>query len=106
MRAPWTTCATPSVDLPPLDPGVVDDEEALAALLETWVARDPSRAAGEIQCFEDALQGCLDASRWRLASRLLGLVLAAADDRLVRAVRHAFAEGRRFPIGPEEEVAP
>ena len=57
MRAPWTTCCHPSVDLPALDPCVVDDEEALAALLETWAASDPQSAAGEIECFEDALQG-------------------------------------------------
>ena len=104
-RSSKMVCATP-VDMPTLDPCVVDDEETLASLLETWAASDPVRAGGEVECYEDALRSCLDASRWRLASRLLGLGRASADDRLVRAVRHAFAEGRRFPMPPEEEVTP
>jgi len=99
-------CSTMSYELPALDPCIVDDEEALAALLETWAAGDPCRAADEVECFEAALRECLDASRWRLAARLIGLIRAAADDRLVRLVRHAFGEGRRFSRGPEEEVVP
>jgi hypothetical protein len=97
-------CAT-TVDMPALDPCVVDDEEALAALLGTWAASDPVRAGGEVDCFEAALRSCLDASRWRLAARLLGLVRAADDDRLARLVGHALAEGRRFPLPPEEDGA-
>jgi hypothetical protein len=85
---------------------VVDDEEGLSHLLEMWAASDPHRSANDVECYEDALRSCLDASRWRLAARLLGLVRADADDRLVRAVRHAFGEGRRFPLPPGEEVAP
>ena len=104
MTRPSTTSAE-TRDLPALDPCLVDDEEALAALLETWAASDPHRSANDAECYEDALRSCLDASRWRLASRLLSLVRTAADDRLGRAVRHAFAEGRRFPLRPEEEGA-
>jgi hypothetical protein len=103
-RSPTTCCST-FVDLPALDPCLVDDEEALAALLETWAASDPHRSANDAECYEDALRSCLDASRWRLAARLLDLVRAAADDRLVRMVRHAFAEGRRFPLAKEERAS-
>jgi hypothetical protein len=91
--------------MPELDPYVVEDEEALAQVLEIWAASDPHRSA-DAECYEDALRSCLDASRWRLAARLLDLVRAAADDRLTRMVRHAFAQGRRFPLPPEEEVTP
>ena len=104
MRRSETLCSPP-VEMPALDPGVVEDEEGLALLLELWAASDPHRSA-DVQCYEDALRSCLDASRWRLAARLLDLVRAAADDRLVRAVRHAFAEGRRFPLPREEELTP
>jgi hypothetical protein len=91
--------------MPALDPGVVEDEEGLALLLELWAASDPHRSA-DVECYEDALRSCLDASRWRLAFRLLGLIRAAADDRLLRAVCHAFAEGRRFPLPPGDEATP
>ena len=100
---PSIACSSTSFELPALDPSLVDDEEGLAHLLEAWAASDPCRAAQDIECFEAALRACLDPSRWRLASRLLGLLRAAADDRLVQAVRHAFAEGRRFPLPSEQE---
>jgi hypothetical protein len=103
-RSPTTCCST-LVDLPALDPCLVDDEEALAAFLETWAASDQHRSVDDAERYEDALRSCLDASRWRLAARLLDLVRAAANDRLVRAVRHAFGEGRRFPMPLEEEGA-
>jgi hypothetical protein len=103
---PATAWCFAPVELPALDPSVVDDEDGLALLLELWAASDPHRSADEVECYEDALRSCLDASRWRLAARLLGLVRAAADDRLVRMVRHAFAEGRRFPPPSEEGVSP
>jgi hypothetical protein len=103
-RSSNTLSSTP-VDMPALDPCVVDDEEGLALLLELWTASDPHRSA-DAECYEDALRSCLDASRWHLAARLLDLVRAAADDRLMRMVRHAFAQGRRFPLPSEEEVTP
>ena len=93
---------TRAVDLPTLTPALVADDEELTFLLETWAANDPHRSADEIECFETALRASLDAERWSLASRLLGLVRAAADDRLVRVVRHAFDEGRQYPFGGAE----
>ena len=92
--------------MPPLTPSLVADEEELGQLLEAWAASDAQATADEIVCFETALRDSLDADRWGLASRLVGLVRATADDRLVRAVRHAFAEGRRFPAPAETESKP
>lgn len=93
------------VELPALSPEVVGDDELLTVAVTTWSVADEGRDDEDVERFEAALQACLDAERWGLASRLLGLLRVAADDRLTRAVAWAFLEGRRFPLSPPE-VAP
>jgi hypothetical protein len=90
---------------PVLDPIAVADDCDLALAVETWALSDVATSEAEIACFVTALQGGLDADRWALASRLLGLIRAAADDRLVRAVRWAFEQGRQHPP-PKEGGSP
>jgi hypothetical protein len=85
-------------ELPALDPLTVGDDSDLALAVETWALSDVATSEAEIDCFETALQGGLDPARWQLANRLLGLIRAAADDRLVRGVRWGFENGRRFPL--------
>lgn len=87
-----------------LDPAVVADEALLADAIMAWAASDDDRDDEEIGRFETALEGSLDAARWALASRLLGLIRAAAEARMIRAVVWAFNEGRRHPL-PASEVS-
>lgn len=91
-----------AIDLPQLDPGTVADESQLADIVEAWALTDVLDSANDIACFEAALQDSLDAASWGLASRLLGLMRAAADDRILRAVRWAFLEGLRHALLKEE----
>ena len=85
--------------LPSLDPSVVEDDALLGERLDAWLlALGPTRDGATISEFETALQASLDPARWQLASRLLGLIRADADDRLLAALRWAFTEGRRFPL--------
>lgn len=87
-----------------LDPAVVaDDDELLADAVMAWVGVDDDRDDEEIGRFESALEASLDAARWALANRLLGLLRAAADARVIRAVVWAFNEGRRHPLPPAPE---
>jgi hypothetical protein len=92
-------------ELPVLDPLTVADDCDLALAVDTWASLDIAMSEDEIACYETALQAGLDADRWQLASRLLGLIRAAADDRLVRAVRWGFEQGRRHPL-PKEGGSP
>ncbi|MFI5301897.1 MAG: hypothetical protein ACHREM_27730 [Polyangiales bacterium] len=82
------------VDEPVLTADIVEDEAALAEIVEVWAATQVLPWRDDIQCIEAALRESLDPGLYRLLDRLLGLVRAAADERLVRGVRWGFEQGR------------
>ncbi|MFI5302618.1 MAG: hypothetical protein ACHREM_31400 [Polyangiales bacterium] len=84
-----------SIVEPVLTADVAQDEPALAEIVEAWAANQLLPWAEDIRCFEAALRESLDAGGYALLDRLLGLVRAAADERLVRGVRWGFEQGRR-----------
>lgn len=80
---------------PVLTADVVEDETALAEVVEAWSAVQVLPWSEDIRCIEAALRESLDPGPYRLLDRLLGLVRATADEQLVRGVRWGFDQGRR-----------
>ncbi|MFI5302069.1 MAG: hypothetical protein ACHREM_28595 [Polyangiales bacterium] len=91
-----------SIVEPVLTADIVDDETALAEIVEAWSATQAFTWSEDIRCFEAALRESVDAGGYALLDRLLGLVRAAADERLVRGVSWGFEQGRRTSSAREE----
>jgi len=86
-----------------LNPGVVEDDELLAATVDAFIEKEA--AAAEIQAEAGRLNGDLhdvvDGHFLPIWFRAEELTTARWSELALRLARWAFAEGRRFPICAE-----
>lgn len=87
-----------------LDPGVVEDDEALAAVVDAFIARDRNAAdtLAEITRLHGVFGAVIDDYWWPIWARAEELGTARWADLAVGLVRWGFNEGRKHPVVPPE----
>jgi hypothetical protein len=85
---------------PQLDPEVVDDDVALAEVVDRQIhGNNLARTRlAEIPAHQDLLRQALDSETWKLALLIDELIVERWADVVVIIARHAYDAGRRFPL--------
>lgn len=88
-----------------LDPGVVEDEELLALVVDEFIRRDRTAAVtlAEIARLHGVLGQVIDDYWWPIWARAEELSTARWADLAVGLVRWGFNEGRKHPVPKELE---
>jgi len=86
-----------------LTPNMVEDDEALAAVVDAFIERDPDAAEtqAEIVNLHGVLHEVIGEFYWPIWARAEELTTARWADLAVGIARWAFSEGRRFPFVEE-----
>lgn len=84
---------------------VVEDEEALAAIVDRFIVADPDAADTQVEIarLHGVLGQIIDDYWWPIWARADELGTARWADLAVGIARWAFSEGRRFPVIEEPE---
>ena len=88
------------VELPTLSPELVEDEEALAEVVDVMVRLDPKarRRAAEINEHMAWLRCAVDPATWTLALEIDARATERWSELVVVIARWAFEHGRRHPM--------
>ena len=90
-------------ELPTLDPSVIEDDQALGAMVDTIVRLDPvaQRRAADIHEHRVWLRCAVDADVWKLVLEIDARTNERWADLAVVIARWGFEQGRRCPAPTE-----